>query len=50
MLAKLAVSTTDQAANWAANDELLAPLFASGDAAEGLRAFAEKRGPTWAGF
>jgi enoyl-CoA hydratase/carnithine racemase len=46
-LAKLAASVTDEATTWAANDELLATLFAGEDVAEGLRAFAEKRRPRW---
>jgi enoyl-CoA hydratase/carnithine racemase len=33
---------------WKLNDELLAELFESEDAAEGLRAFAAKRPPRWA--
>jgi enoyl-CoA hydratase len=34
---------------WALQDSIVAPVFASEDAREGALAFAEKRGPVWAG-
>lgn len=34
---------------WSRQQELLAPVFASADAREGARAFAEKRPPVWQG-
>jgi enoyl-CoA hydratase len=37
------------AEGWARQDELVAPVFASGDAREGAAAFAEKRPPVWKG-
>lgn len=40
---------TGEAAMWAANDTEVVALFGSADAAEGPRAFAEKRDPVWAG-
>jgi crotonobetainyl-CoA hydratase len=38
-----------EAEMWAANDREVGALFASADAAEGPRAFAEKREPVWTG-
>ncbi len=38
-----------EAAMWAANDTEVVALFSSADAAEGPRAFAEKRDPVWTG-
>ncbi|MFA6577030.1 MAG: crotonase/enoyl-CoA hydratase family protein [Nocardioides sp.] len=51
---RLAYRLTDgepagEAAMWAANDAEIGVLFASADAAEGPRAFAEKREPVWQG-
>jgi len=37
------------AERWRRHDALLAPVFASADAVEGARAFAEKRAPVWTG-
>jgi len=34
---------------FAAQQELVGPVFASADAQEGARAFAEKRAPVWKG-
>ena len=39
--------TWDEA--WAKQSELVGPVFVSADAAEGARAFAEKRPPVWTG-
>jgi crotonobetainyl-CoA hydratase len=51
---RLAYRLTDgepagEAPMWAANDKEIGVLFASADAAEGPRAFAEKREPVWQG-
>ena len=37
----------EEQAAFALNDELMAPVFASDDALEGARAFADKREPRW---
>jgi enoyl-CoA hydratase len=43
------VLVADEARDWERQAEIVAPVFASEDAREGARAFAEKRAPVWRG-
>jgi enoyl-CoA hydratase len=43
------ILTADEAGQWERQAEIVAPVFASEDASEGARAFAEKRAPVWRG-
>jgi enoyl-CoA hydratase len=43
------ILAADEAGEWERQAEIVAPVFASEDAREGARAFAEKRAPVWRG-
>jgi enoyl-CoA hydratase len=43
------IVVVDEAGQWERQAEIVAPVFASDDAREGARAFAEKRAPVWRG-